>query len=179
MNLRKANFDLHYDLELARSKGKLSDEDIDKHVKKLLDDKDMPGEYKDFLLCALMNEGRLLSLKGKGENNYNDKHSTFRKNLLSILKKPYDEEEYKRLRLDIEVHRAHHLDPHVVKLDKSYLDHYPDLKEKLLRFQDDEPKCLNLLRGFFFWLQYLPMEGSFEPWKDPLSLMVKQERRPS
>ncbi|KAL2484020.1 uncharacterized protein Fot_45464 [Forsythia ovata] len=58
---------------------------------------------------------------------------------------------------------------------KSYLDHYPDLRQALLRCQDDKPRCLNLLRGFFFWLQHLTREGAFKPWTDPQCLAVEQK----
>ncbi|KAL0369284.1 UNVERIFIED_CONTAM: hypothetical protein Scaly_1147300 [Sesamum calycinum] len=91
--------------------------------------------------------------------------SEFRHQVIAVLRKPYDEEECDKLWLEIELRKPEerHLDlrhgrerAYEKRKDgKSYLDHHPDLEMRLLQFQDDKPKCLNLLRGFFFWLQLI------------------------
>ncbi|KAL2467235.1 hypothetical protein Adt_43086 [Abeliophyllum distichum] len=112
--------------------------------------------------------------------------SKFRKKVMHVLRKPYDREEYNKLRQNIKVRKR--VDRHLElrrgreraypknETGKSYLDHYPDLRQALLRCRDDKPRCLNLMRGFFFWLQHLTREGAFEPWKDPQCLAVEQKR---
>ncbi|CAI9755142.1 unnamed protein product [Fraxinus pennsylvanica] len=110
--------------------------------------------------------------------------SRFRKKLMHVLRKPYDREEFDKLRQAIKVRKP--VDCHLElrygreraypknEVGKSYLDRYPDLKEALLRCQSDKPRFLNLLRGFFFWLQHLTREGAFQPWKDPQCLAMEQ-----
>ncbi|KAI3464570.1 hypothetical protein Pfo_021233 [Paulownia fortunei] len=83
----------------------------------------------------------------------------FRKQVLNVLRKPYDKEEYNR-------HRE------AVRLG-SYLDYHPDLGRKLKRYRYKRGKCLTILRGFFFWLQNLTQEGAFQPWKDRQCLAVE------
>ncbi|CAA3014061.1 Hypothetical predicted protein [Olea europaea subsp. europaea] len=122
------------------------------------------------------------------EQDSSKMHSDFREELVCILQKQYDREEYKKLRKDVEVRKAalRHRELRngrenaysTDKAGKSYLDRYPDLKEALIRCQDDKPRCLNLLRGFFFWLQCLTREGAFKPWKDQECLAVEPIRCP-
>ncbi|CAI9763998.1 unnamed protein product [Fraxinus pennsylvanica] len=117
------------------------------------------------------------------EEDSSKMHRDFRRELMCIFRKEYDREEYKQLWQDVEVRKAalRHRELRngrenaysTDKAGKSYLDLYPDLKEALLRCQDDKPRCLNLLRGFFFWLQCLTREGAFKPWKDPQCLAVE------
>ncbi|KAL8481946.1 hypothetical protein ACS0TY_028187 [Phlomoides rotata] len=83
----------------------------------------------------------------------------FRKELLEVLKKPYDIEEYKQHREAIQI--------------GSYFEHYPDLKKKLTIHRYKRKKCLTILRGFFFWLQNVCREGAFKPWKDGQCLAVE------
>ncbi|MCO5599416.1 hypothetical protein L7F22_053519 [Adiantum nelumboides] len=56
----------------------------------------------------------------------------------------------------------------------SYLDHHPDLAQRL-----QECECsisrLSLLRGFFFWLEHASMLGAFKPWTAGLRLSDTQE----
>ncbi|KZV23189.1 hypothetical protein F511_05028 [Dorcoceras hygrometricum] len=91
--------------------------------------------------------------------------SMFRQELVSVLRKPYDKEEHNKLLQDVKIRKREdrHMDLRggrerscsTGKVGKSYLDRYPGLRKQLLNFEDDRPKCLNLLRGFFFWLQVL------------------------
>ncbi|PIN03760.1 hypothetical protein CDL12_23712 [Handroanthus impetiginosus] len=61
----------------------------------------------------------------------------FRKQVLDVLRKPFDKEEYTR-------HQ---------EAAKSYLDHHPDFHRKLKKYRYNQQKRLIIYRGFFFWLQ--------------------------
>ncbi|XP_073019679.1 uncharacterized protein [Primulina eburnea] len=112
-------------------------------------------------------------------------NSRFREELVTVLRKPYDKEEHKKLLQDITIRKPEdrHMDLRggrerscsTAKVGKSYMDGCPSLRKQLLKFQDDEPKCLNLIRGFFFWLQKFLQEGSFEPWMDAECLDISPE----
>ncbi|KAI3460550.1 hypothetical protein Pfo_017213 [Paulownia fortunei] len=126
-----------------------------------------------------MNKDSILNLGGP------TMQSEFRHQVITVLRKSYDEEEYDKLWLVIERRKPE--ERHVElrhgrerscftnKDGKSYLDHYPDFTRQLLQFQDDKPKCLNLLRGFFFWLRNFMQNGSFRPWQDAECLAINPE----
>ncbi|KAG8378215.1 hypothetical protein BUALT_Bualt08G0114600 [Buddleja alternifolia] len=111
--------------------------------------------------------------------------SEYRNQVLNEMRKPYDREEYSKLKHDIEFRKPveRHMDLRngrgrsysFNKNGKSLLDHYPDLMRKLREFKNDRRKRLKILRGFFFWLQNVPQEGAFIPWQDPQCLAVVQE----
>ncbi|KAI4336487.1 hypothetical protein L6164_015009 [Bauhinia variegata] len=99
----------------------------------------------------------------------------FREKVMAILEKPYCEEEYKRLLQDINDRKRvqNHKDLRgrlkiyeEDRLGKSFLDHHTDLAKRIASVQDDLPRVLNLLRGFFYWLKNLSHEGAFQPWRD-------------
>lgn len=76
----------------------------------------------------------------------------FKKQVMIVLRKPYDKQESNRLR---EAFMA-----------GSYVKFHPDLVKKLAAHRFEKGKCLAILRGFFFWLENLTKQGSFKPWKD-------------
>ncbi|GER49144.1 4-hydroxy-tetrahydrodipicolinate synthase [Striga asiatica] len=87
-------------------------------------------------------------------------HTTgFRKKVVDALRKPFDKEELKMLRKAV--------------IDGSYYFYYPDLERKVKRSRYKRGKCLNILRGFFFWIQNVSQAGSFKPWKDGQCLAVE------
>ncbi|XP_058189749.1 uncharacterized protein LOC131307322 isoform X1 [Rhododendron vialii] len=97
-------------------------------------------------------------------------HSRYREKLMEKLSESYDHEEYNKLWRDITEERPKerhfHLRSGVVKSGKkygvpgpSYLEQYPVLDKKISAVFLDKFKVLNLLRGFFFWLQV-----AFFPW---------------
>ncbi|XP_044511717.1 uncharacterized protein LOC123229806 isoform X2 [Mangifera indica] len=86
------------------------------------------------------------------ENN----DSQFRDGLLEILLKPYDFTEYARLQIE----------------SRSYLRMHDDFAEVIRQARHDRRKILNLLRGFFYWLQYMHSEGAFMPWLDSNCLSI-------
>ncbi|CAL5348465.1 unnamed protein product [Camellia sinensis] len=94
------------------------------------------------------------------------KHYGFREMLMQKLRESYDHEEYEKLWHDINEHRpkkGRHRDLRGVGALKtfladgcpspSYLDQHDVLRRKIDAVQFDRRKVLNLLRGFFFWLQ--------------------------
>ncbi|KAJ6798389.1 uncharacterized protein M6B38_201870 [Iris pallida] len=96
----------------------------------------------------------------------------FKRKLMVINKKPYDQKEYEGLWKEISerkpLERMKHLRnmsiSYATKEDgNSYLDHYPELAQQILA-TDDCHKRLILLRGFFFWLKNLCHEGAYMPW---------------
>ncbi|KAG9447983.1 hypothetical protein H6P81_014111 [Aristolochia fimbriata] len=101
---------------------------------------------------------------------YNESLS-FEENLMVILNKPYNTKEHKELLREISackyVQKERRLRKRSVgysceRQGKSYLDYYPDFAREF-RIADPQ-RALTLLRGFFFWLQYLTQEGAFKPW---------------
>ncbi|KAI5650505.1 hypothetical protein M9H77_36510 [Catharanthus roseus] len=63
------------------------------------------------------------------------------------------------------------------KMGKSLLDHHLVLKRKIEEAvaANDDLKQLNLLRGFFFWLQNITDDKSFIPWNDKECIDVQPE----
>ncbi|XP_059630625.1 uncharacterized protein LOC132273656 [Cornus florida] len=110
------------------------------------------------------------------------KKSQFREKVVSILKRPYDQEEYEELlhnikarkpvQRNIDLRCSGSLFYQASNIGKSYLDHYDDLKSKISEARFDRRKALNLLRGFFYWMQNLTHEGAFRPWLDSSCLEV-------
>ncbi|PHU01784.1 hypothetical protein BC332_31571 [Capsicum chinense] len=99
----------------------------------------------------------------------------------ALLEMPYDQREYTGLLEAVKSRKPILKDKDLRngkfylsrRLGKSYLDHYKDLHDKLKEFDNDNMKKLNILRGFFFWLQNLTQAGAFRPWTNPewLSLL--------
>ncbi|KAL2347155.1 hypothetical protein Fmac_001155 [Flemingia macrophylla] len=115
------------------------------------------------------------------QNNKDIARTLFKEKLMEELKMPYCEEEHQRLLNDITVRKRvqHHRDLRGrIKiyeknhLGMSFLDYSPDLAEKIEMANDDPPRVLNLLRGFFYWLKNLSHEGAFMPWEDESCLDV-------
>lgn len=95
----------------------------------------------------------------------------FKKKLMVILNKPYDQEEYEELWEKISERKPLERFKHLRNMSisyatneegSSYLDHYPDLAKQI--WPADCHRRLILLRGFFFWLQNLCHEGAYMPW---------------
>ncbi|XP_073304683.1 uncharacterized protein [Primulina huaijiensis] len=82
----------------------------------------------------------------------------FRRQVMNVLRKPYDKQESNRLREAFMV--------------GSYVKFHPDLVKKLAAHRYEKGKCLAILRGFFFWLENLTKQGSFKPWEDSECLAV-------
>ncbi|KAM3683024.1 hypothetical protein ACB098_12G115300 [Castanea mollissima] len=100
---------------------------------------------------------------------------------MEILRRPYNEMEYKKLMHEVSYRRPKKRDRELrsgtksysmKSCSKSYLDQYSGFKRKIKSVQSDHHRVLNLARGFFFWLQNLSHEGAFQPWKDKSCLGV-------
>lgn len=102
-------------------------------------------------------------------------HSPFREQVMRILRKPYDLKEHqmlgqlilarKPIARNMDLRNGRDMTYSTNKDGKSYLDHHDDLRRKLQAAKTPH-EDLNLLRGFFFWLQNLTQDGAFEPWLD-------------
>ncbi|KAJ7947831.1 dentin sialophosphoprotein-like [Quillaja saponaria] len=111
--------------------------------------------------------------------------SQFRKGLVEILGRPYDQEEYDFLLKEAscqrkkEVHKEMRSGRKSFKIDavgQSYLDLYTDFADKIDQFS----KCstsLFLLRGFFYWLKNVAHEGAFRPWLDSSCLKMLRDMK--
>ncbi|KAF4373086.1 uncharacterized protein LOC115698710 [Cannabis sativa] len=96
----------------------------------------------------------LIDLEDKNLSKGGSSESEFKKELLDILRCPYDPQQHKALWDEVVTHK------------KSYLDLYKDFADQIIQAKADDRKTLNLLRGFFYWLKNLP-HGMIAPWKDP------------
>uniref|UniRef100_A0A5B6YY25 Uncharacterized protein n=1 Tax=Davidia involucrata TaxID=16924 RepID=A0A5B6YY25_DAVIN len=144
------------------------------------------GNYNPFVTSRLY----VSSMEGDDwqcvGNPNKSNHSQFREKVLSILRRPYDHNEYEELlqeiiaRKPMEGHRD--LRGRIIsypadKCSKSYLDHYSDLRRKIDAAQFDRRIVLNLLRGFFYWLKNLSHVEAFRPWLDTACLTVMPGNR--
>ncbi|CAE5964430.1 unnamed protein product [Arabidopsis arenosa] len=120
------------------------------------------------------NDGKVIDLEDgiEPDDIFN---SSFSKKLMEILRNPYDEKEFLRLYNEASLKRPltksrqlrdgreiEYNDQH--KLALSYLEKYTDFNKKYHRYREDLPRALNLLRGFFFYLENIVLEGAFKPW---------------
>ncbi|XP_019161055.1 PREDICTED: uncharacterized protein LOC109157654 [Ipomoea nil] len=115
-----------------------------------------------------------------GNTLYED--SQFRQEIISILRTPYDQAEFEKLLQDVKVQKP--IDRNLElrhgrerrcpsnRIGKSYLDHFDGFNNKLEEVSPDKHKMLNILRGFFYWLQNMSKKGAFKPWEDPKCLAV-------
>lgn len=106
--------------------------------------------------------------------------ASFESRLMSIRQKPFDQKEYdelmvmatvrtpimrsKELRNETKIYRTK-------ELGLSYLEYYPELARRLEN--KDFHERLDLLRGFFFWLQNVGHDGAYMPW-----LKAKEKMQP-
>ncbi|KAJ7568891.1 hypothetical protein O6H91_01G051600 [Diphasiastrum complanatum] len=101
--------------------------------------------------------------------------SPFRKKLEAALDEPFDMNQLAELWEEINRKkpvtqrretRKRSLEVLINEEGLSYLDQHQDFAEKLMSTANVQGK-LKLLRGFFCWLQYACIPGSFKPWVDP------------
>ncbi|XP_050221901.1 uncharacterized protein LOC126672042 [Mercurialis annua] len=115
------------------------------------------------------------------ESSPRDEHSWFREKVTEILRQPFDRREYDKLFREayfkkpafVEKDMRNGRTRHIIGqgISHSYLDQYIDLGRKVTS-AGSKPKVLNLLRGFFFWLQNVAHDGVFKPWLDSSCLEV-------
>ncbi|GJN02205.1 hypothetical protein PR202_ga19531 [Eleusine coracana subsp. coracana] len=99
--------------------------------------------------------------------------SDFKRRLIQDLTKPASRKEYYKL-FDMATLRTPLMKLRQVRnetkfypteeMGSSYLDHYPDLAEQIMK--TGSRHGLALMRGFFFWLQNNAHEDQFKPWVD-------------
>ncbi|KAH7835129.1 hypothetical protein Vadar_023119 [Vaccinium darrowii] len=133
-----------------------------------------PGNYSPFETSK-----RYFTLSDEDDqhclgNPNTSNHSGFREKLMDKLRESFDHEEYEKLWQDITEQRLKerlfNFRSGVIKSCKkfnepgpSYLEQYPVLEDKIDAVKFDKCKVLNLLRGFFFWLQNLVQKDAFPP----------------
>ncbi|KAM3305902.1 putative protein isoform X3 [Capsicum chacoense] len=89
--------------------------------------------------------------------------SGYRKECLNLLMRPYDEEEYTKLWKDIKMQLP---SSSTNERGKSLLSLHKAVNRAIKRTNHDKDKNLNIMRGFFFWLEHLTRQDAFQPWKD-------------
>ncbi|KAL0695071.1 hypothetical protein Bca4012_062251 [Brassica carinata] len=118
------------------------------------------------------------------ESDDDECNSWFRKEIMNVLKQPYNEKEFKELEHEASVCRwltksRELLDgrdfTYTTNQKKpSYLDQYPEFKRMFEKALDKENRhrALNLLRGFIFYLTKVARHDAFKPWLDHECLKV-------
>nr|XP_009783694.1 PREDICTED: uncharacterized protein LOC104232247 isoform X2 [Nicotiana sylvestris] len=87
--------------------------------------------------------------------------SGYRKEVLNLLMRPYDDEEYQKLWKDIKMPCSS-----INRRGTSLLSLHKGVNREIKRTNHDKDKKLNIMRGFFFWLEHLTREDAFMPWED-------------
>ncbi|KAL3339739.1 hypothetical protein AABB24_028386 [Solanum stoloniferum] len=89
--------------------------------------------------------------------------SRYRKEVLNLLMTPYNAEEYKKLWKDMRMRL-----PSSSRngRGKSLLSLHKGVNQEIKRAGPDKDKKLNIMRGFFFWLEHLTQQDAFQPWED-------------
>ncbi|KAF5481386.1 hypothetical protein F2P56_002042 [Juglans regia] len=141
------------------------------------------GYFTPFVASRL---DSIIDLDAKTSNgspgSYGD--SQFRKRLMEILRSPYDAKEYEYLLHEVSRRRQTERNRELrngtksytlESVAKSYLDQHHDFAREIISAEHDRRRVLNLLRGFFFWLQNLVQKGAFQPWKDSSCLNILPE----
>ncbi|CAH8354590.1 unnamed protein product [Eruca vesicaria subsp. sativa] len=122
---------------------------------------------------------KVVDLEEESDDDEGDEcNSWFRKEIMNVLKQPYNEKEFKELEHEASVCR--YLTKSTELLDgrdityttkekrPSYLDQYPEFKRMFEKALDGEEhhSALNLLRGFIFYLTKVARHDAFKPWLD-------------
>ncbi|XP_043808990.1 uncharacterized protein LOC110607037 isoform X2 [Manihot esculenta] len=192
------DFELDYGGKISYLEGK-SNEDVKKMLEtnyiEIDDDDEFDSESSSKATKQRDVEVIVIDSSEKIKISSRNDRDWFRERVIEILKKPYDQKEYDEL-LEEVGHRRPVIEDRVLRngraascsvpIGKSYLDQCQDLDMKIKSAGSDKLKILNLLRGFFFWLQWhflihlvdayliqcAPHEGAFKPWKDSSCLEV-------
>ncbi|KAF7849044.1 hypothetical protein BT93_L1303 [Corymbia citriodora subsp. variegata] len=138
------------------------------------------SKCEEFVTTKLSKDLITIDSKHFADDPGSSSGTVFRKKLMSVLKMPYDVKEHEDLSRRVRHKRQKTVDKSLCRgrdytsslqqSCKSYLELYKDLAKKLELVQGDRHRNLNLLRGFFFWLENVPKEGAFKPWLDPACL---------
>lgn len=148
----------------------------------ILDANSFPdGEYDPFVGSKSHILGIDVDGEGCAGGLARSKEAQFRKKLMKIFQRPYDHKELKDLMRAVSQQRPLEERPRILRgrevnrksrsLGKSYLELY-DLARTIHEVKDQR-RILNVLRGFFFWLENVSFEGgAFKPWLDAACLEV-------
>ncbi|KAL1827218.1 hypothetical protein ACET3Z_005630 [Daucus carota] len=146
---------------------------------------DNPQNLSKFELTKVFNDSDIedSAVSMKPTSHY--KTSSFREELLVILKKPYNLEEYRSLMQKAKYRHLNWAPEYSDGLKgkdvsntygKSPLDYHPDVQRRLRRCRRFS-KRLNILRGFIYWYGRTCQDGAFKPWLDKSCLAVTPSPR--
>ncbi|KAF8011117.1 hypothetical protein BT93_J1664 [Corymbia citriodora subsp. variegata] len=167
--------------------------DIVKQIRYEEDDEESPCEVElltgediskceEYVTTKLSKDPITIDSKHFADDPGSSSGTVFRKKLMGILKMPYDVKEHEDLsqrvrhkrqkKVEKSLRRGRDFTSSLGQRCKSYLELYKDFAKELKLVRGDCHRNLNLLRGFFFWLENIPREGAFKPWLDPTCLKV-------
>ncbi|KAF8011119.1 hypothetical protein BT93_J1666 [Corymbia citriodora subsp. variegata] len=167
--------------------------DIVKQIRYEEDDEESPCEVElltgediskceEYVTTKLSKDPITIDSKHFADDPGSSSSTVFRKKLMGILKMPYDEKEHEDLsrrvrhkrqkKVEKSLRRGRDFTSSLGQRCKSYIELYKDFSKELKLVRGDCHRNLNLLRGFFFWLENIPREGAFKPWLDPTCLKV-------
>ncbi|CAA7047820.1 unnamed protein product [Microthlaspi erraticum] len=146
---------------------------------------DRPFEDEEESPFVASKSYKVTDLEEESDEDDDDQRSSwFRKEITSILKKPYNEKELLELKKQAaerrslircrELRDGREIDYETDEKGRSYLDKYPNFKTMLkeaLRDKDHH-RALNLLRGFIFYLEKMVRHDAFKPWRDRECLKI-------
>ncbi|CAN8260107.1 unnamed protein product [Cochlearia groenlandica] len=111
----------------------------------------------------------------KGRTEDESSSCWFKKELMDVLKKPYDEQELLMLsgRASVtrpvtrcrELRKGRESSYETDLMGKSYLEKFSEFDDVYKLVEGDDEARLELLRGFFFYLENVCQDGAFKPWE--------------
>ncbi|CAF2102664.1 unnamed protein product [Brassica napus] len=112
--------------------------------------------------------------KDDSTDDESDSNCVFRKELMDVLEKPYDAGELLLLSAQAsmkkpvsrcrELRKGRESSYETSELGQSYLEKVCDFDKEYKLADGDDKARLELLRGFFFYLENISLPGSFKPW---------------
>ncbi|ESQ49257.1 hypothetical protein EUTSA_v10020550mg [Eutrema salsugineum] len=147
-----------------------SDDDDDDDMIEVSDSPFSDGQGTPFVVSKSKNMIDLEEESAEDESS----SSCFKEKLMDVLEKPYDEEELLRLSREVsvkkpvtrcrELRKGRESNYKTDELGHSYLEKVPDFDKEYKRVDGDDKASLELLRGFFFYLENISLGGAFKPW---------------
>ncbi|KAM6567448.1 hypothetical protein CsatA_026576 [Cannabis sativa] len=176
--------DYHAYLDFLEKEGEETMFDVNGSTKRLEEDEDEDEDDDLQILTTDKNPCVVIDVDNSSlakDGIRSQSQSRFRKELLDILKSPYDQQQHTELQAEVSCNRPKSKNinlrgktkscPLEDSFGKSYLEIHKDFAEQMKLAKDDDLKSLNLLRGFFHWLKNVA-DDIVAPWKDPSLLKV-------
>ncbi|KAF8091520.1 hypothetical protein N665_0444s0034 [Sinapis alba] len=147
------------------------DDDNDNDIIEVSDSPFTDGESTPFVVSKSKN---VIDLEKENTEDEESDSCVFRKELMVVLEKPYDEGELlllsgqasvkKRVSRCRELRKGRESSYETSELGQSYLEKVCDFGKEFKRVDGDDKARLELLRGFFFYLENVCLPGAFKPW---------------